>query len=100
MALYYTPHDRLIQASGIRPDVRVGTEEVDYADSLPTLETERDLEHHLRPEDFGRSSEDANADQSAAVVAAGDDVQLAAAVEHLQAWDTVVPRLRRQKGRR
>lgn len=80
-ALYYTPHDRLIQAAGIVPDVRVGGAETEYRDTRPGLVVERDVPGHLRPEDFGRARVDGG-ERSRAVVAAGDDEQLRVAVEH------------------
>ena len=86
IALYYTPNDRLIQASGIEPDVLVGTDRPPYRDSLPQLPPERAHPRHLKPEDFGRAPvEDGEVGQSPARVAAKDDVQLLAAVEHVQA---------------
>ncbi|MCB9750235.1 MAG: S41 family peptidase [Myxococcales bacterium] len=86
IALYYTPDDRLIQASGIEPDVLVGTERPPYRDSLPQLPPERAHPRHLKPEDFGRAAVDEEAlGRSAARDAAKDDVQLLAAVEHMQA---------------
>jgi carboxyl-terminal processing protease len=96
-ALYYTPHDRLIQASGIAPDVRAGPNPAEYADSRPELEPERADPQHLKPEDFGREALPAE-DGSAAVDAAENDHQLAVAVQHLQAWDRIAPksRLRRR----
>ena len=86
IALYYTPNDRLIQASGIEPDVLVGTDRPPYRDSLPQLPPERAHPRHLKPEDFGRAPvKDGAVGQSPARVAAKDDVQLLAAVEHVQA---------------
>ena len=90
-ALYYTPADRLIQASGIIPDVYVGGAEagaVPKLDSRPELDPERAHPRHLRPEDFGRLAP-SSADQTPAVRAAGDDVQLRSAVQHLKAWRRV-----------
>ncbi len=84
-ALYYTPDDRLIQASGIEPDVVVGRERAKLTDSLPGLEPERALPYHLEPEDFGRASLPEQA-VSPAREAAGEDAQLLAAIDHLQAW--------------
>jgi carboxyl-terminal processing protease len=132
VALYYTPDDRLIQASGIKPDVRVARTRAEYEDGLPGLEPERASPRHLRPEDFGAppvegpqsQSESASERESTgdepdapdapdqapvrladeelppAVRAAGDDAQLAAAVEHLLAWDRIVPARRARKSRR
>ncbi len=86
IALYYTPNDRLIQASGIEPDVLVGTDRPPYRDSLPQLPPERAHPRHLKPEDFGGAPvEDGAVGQSPARVAAKDDVQLLAGVEHVQA---------------
>ncbi|MCA9654776.1 MAG: S41 family peptidase [Myxococcales bacterium] len=88
-ALYYTPDDRLIQASGITPDIFVGAmpEGVDgraVLDSRPELPPERDNPGHLEPEDFGRESPP-RVDESEAVRAAGEDLQLRTAVQHLRA---------------
>lgn len=89
-ALYYTPNDRLIQASGITPDVYVGAAPLEAAaeaipnrDSRPELPSERQTPRHLEPEDFGRESPP-RVDESPAVRAAGDDLQLRAAVQHLR----------------
>ncbi len=90
-ALYYTPDDRLIQASGIMPDVFVGAAEpgakVDL-DSRPEIRPERESPRHLEPEDFGRDSPSL-ASASKAEIAAADDVQLRRAVQHLKAWERV-----------
>ncbi len=88
-ALYYTPDDRLIQASGITPDIYVGAAQseggaIPNRDSRPELPAERQTPRHLKPEDFGRESPP-RVDESTAVRAAGDDLQLRAAVQHLQA---------------
>lgn len=103
IALYYTPHDRLIQASGIVPDVWVGMPPDGLAqgaeDSRPGVQTERDLPRHLTPDQFGRALGSDPSDGPAirpAVRAAGDDAQLRAAVEHLQAWETLGPARRRR----
>jgi carboxyl-terminal processing protease len=89
-ALYYTPADRLIQASGITPDVYVGAVALEAAasaipnrDSRPELPSERQTPRHLEPEDFGRENPP-RVDESPAVRAAGDDLQLRAAVQHLR----------------
>ncbi|MEM9453298.1 MAG: S41 family peptidase [Myxococcota bacterium] len=87
-ALYYTPGDRLIQASGITPDVYVGATAapegvVPNRDSRPELPAERENPRHLEPEDFGRRSPPM-VDESAALRAAGDDLPLRAAVQHLR----------------
>jgi len=94
-ALYYTPADRLIQASGITPDVYVGAvaPEIEDAavpnrDSRPELPAERENPGHLEPEDFGRKSPPM-IDESPALRAAGDDLQLRAAVQHLRVLGTV-----------
>lgn len=97
-ALYYTPDDRLIQASGITPDVYVGTAPpgaLPNQDSRPEIDPERSSARHLRPEDFGRSA-GSLVDESIAVRAAADDVQLRTAVQHLLAWDRLRPRARRR----
>ncbi len=103
-SLYYTPDDRLIQASGITPDVHVGVaptgaapaggSTAPLADSRPEISPERDAPRHLRPEDFGRIVP-RSVDESPAVRAAGDDLQLRTAVQHLVAWDRVRPKRRR-----
>jgi carboxyl-terminal processing protease len=88
-ALYYTPRDRLIQASGIMPDVFVGAVSpgsLSNLDSRPELQPERTQPRHLRPEDFGRLAPSTE-DETPATRAAGDDVQLRAAVQHLQTWE-------------
>lgn len=88
-ALYFTPNDRLIQASGIAPDVFVGETEpgakVDL-DSRPELEPERAQPRHLEPADFGRPTPPLD-DVPLVVRNAGGDVQLRTAIEHLRAWD-------------
>jgi carboxyl-terminal processing protease len=92
-ALYYTPADRLIQASGITPDVFVGGAPAGTPsdlDTRPELRPERDQPRHLRPEDFGREAPPM-ADTGPAVRATGDDLQLRTAVEHLRAWDRLGP---------
>lgn len=97
-ALYYTPDDRLIQAAGIEPDVMVGPLLAEFADSRPTLEPERADPHHLRPQDFGRpgvAQDDAAPSPARAV--AGEDAQLLAAIDHLQAWARVNPSKRQRR---
>jgi carboxyl-terminal processing protease len=92
VALYYTPDDRLIQAAGIVPDVFVGAgtpgESAVRRDSRPEIRPERAHPRHLKPEDFGRMAADL-ADESMAVRTAGDDLQLRAAVQHLEAWSRI-----------
>jgi carboxyl-terminal processing protease len=83
ISLYYTPADRLIQASGIQPDVLVGTTVPAYRDSLPELDPERAHPRHLKPENFGYPAVP-QVDESEAVQAAGADAQLRAAVQHLR----------------
>ena len=83
ISLYYTPNDRLIQASGIQPDIVVGTTLPVYKDSLPELEPERAHPRHLRPENFGYPA-GTQGDESPSVQAAGDDAQLRTAVQHLR----------------
>lgn len=97
-ALYYTPDDRLIQASGIEPDIMVGPLLAEYRDSRPDLRPERADPQHLKPEDFGRSPvPDEDAPPSPARQAAGEDAQLHAAIDHLQAWARVQPSKRRRR---
>ena len=91
ISLYYTPNDRLIQASGIQPDVLVGTTLPVYKDSLPELEPERAHPRHLRPENFGYPAS-TQGDEGEAVRAAGEDAQLRAAVQHLRASTQIQPR--------
>ncbi|MEX1365812.1 MAG: S41 family peptidase [Nannocystaceae bacterium] len=93
-ALYYTPDDRLIQASGITPDIFVGAmptgqDALPTLDSRPELPPERANPRHLEPEDFGRDSPP-RIDESVAVRAAGNDLQLRTAVQHLRAMARVV----------
>jgi carboxyl-terminal processing protease len=83
IALYYTPNDRLIQASGIQPDVVVGADFRPYKDSQPQLDPERAQPRHLKPEEFGYPAVDLQ-DDSEAVRAAGEDAQLRVAVQHLR----------------
>ncbi len=95
IALYYTPNDRLIQATGITPDVLIGTAAPAYKDSLPDLDPERAHPRHLRPEAFGYSPHP-EAGIGDALAAVGEDVQLRTAVEHLQTLGlTEAPRRRR-----
>ena len=94
-ALYYTPDDRLIQASGIVPDVLVSRTITPVEDSRPTLEPERADPLHLAPEDFGRKTLP-EVRESPARVAAADDGQLLAAIDHLQAWAKVGRRKHRR----
>jgi len=84
IALYYTPADRLIQATGITPDVLVGKKAAVFEDSHPDLEPERAHPRHLEPENFGYTPTKDDKDISGAVAAAGDDFQLRVAVEHLE----------------
>lgn len=92
-ALYYTPDDRLIQASGITPDVFVGAAPpgaLPKLDSRPELRPERDHVRHLEPEDFGRPTPPM-IDEGRALRAAGEDHQLRAALQHLRAWQRLRP---------
>jgi carboxyl-terminal processing protease len=99
IALYYTPHDRLIQASGVTPDVHVKAvpptppAAPEVADA--GIESERAQPRHLRPEDFGRMPVPPE-EETEALRAAGADAQLRAAVQHLQAWDRLKLRHRRR----
>ena len=95
IALYYTPNDRLIQATGVTPDVLVGTDAPVYKDSLPDLDPERAHPRHLRPEAFGYAPP-AEAKGGDALAAAEGDVQLRAAIEHLQTLLRVDPPRRRR----
>jgi len=98
-ALYYTPADRLIQASGIMPDVFVGTmdpeAEVDL-DSRPEIQPERESPRHLEPEDFGRPAPPMG-NVSEAEQAVADDVQLRRAVQHLKAWERVTAKKKKSR---
>jgi carboxyl-terminal processing protease len=97
-ALYYTPDDRLIQAAGIEPDVMVGPLLAEYEDSRPTLQPERADPNHLRPQDFGRPAvEQDDAKPTPARAEAGEDAQLLAAIDHLQAWARVNPNKRTRR---
>ena len=97
-ALYYTPDDRLIQAAGIEPDIEVGPLLAEYQDSRPDLRPERANPQHLKPEDFGRQPvPDDDAPPTPARAAAGEDAQLHAAIDHLQAWARVQPSKRRRR---
>lgn len=96
-ALYYTPDDRLIQASGIEPDVKVGPVRATLVDSRPTLRPERAHPQHLKPEDFGREPVPSDDHVSPARVEAGSDAQLLAAIDHLQGWVKVAPAKRPRK---
>lgn len=92
-ALYFTPQDRLIQASGIVPDVFVGAADpisLPNLDSRAEIRPERDVPGHLTPEAFGRPTP-TTGDESIAVRDAGTDLQLRTAVQHLQAWAQVAP---------
>jgi carboxyl-terminal processing protease len=89
IALYYTPNDRLIQATGIMPDVIVGPDAPVYKDSMPELEPERAHPRHLRPDAFGYAPRADTARE--AWTAAGEDAQLRAAIEHLQTLTAVAP---------
>jgi carboxyl-terminal processing protease len=97
-ALYYTPDDRLIQASGITPDVYVGAADPEATanrDSRPEIRPERAHPRHLDPEDFGRTTPPV-VDETPALRAAGDDIQLRAAVQHLKAWTTLEKGLKKR----
>jgi carboxyl-terminal processing protease len=90
IALFYTPGDHMIQASGIKPDIQVGAEAPEYVDSIPDLEPERASEGHLKPEDFSEAPSSAvqeDIDPSLAlgpaVRATGEDPQMRRAVEQL-----------------
>lgn len=90
IALFYTPDDHMIQASGIKPDVHVGAELAEFVDSIPELEPERADPRHLKPEDFDRppstvplEDEDPSLALGEAVGAVGDDPQMRRAVEQL-----------------
>jgi carboxyl-terminal processing protease len=97
-ALYYTPDDRLIQAAGIEPDVMVGPLLAEFSDSRPTLQPERADPNHLKPQDFGRPGvEQDEGVPSPARAEAGEDAQLLAAVDHLQAWARVNPSKRTRR---
>ena len=90
-ALFYTPNDRLIQASGVAPDVQVGATLPTYSDTRPELPSEREAPQHLEPRHFGRDHEEGAGPVSAAVEAAGADVQLRVAVQHLLAANKLSP---------
>ena len=97
-ALYYTPDDRLIQASGITPDVYVGAAEPGASangDSRPEIVPEREQPRHLEPKDFGRKAPPL-VDETPALRASGDDLQLRAAVQHLKAWGHVAKGIKKR----
>jgi carboxyl-terminal processing protease len=97
-ALYYTPDDRLIQASGITPDVFVGAAEpgaTANGDSRPEIIPERGHPRHLEPGDFGRKPPPM-VDETPALRASGDDLQLRAAVQHLKAWGQLRKELKKR----
>ena len=97
-ALYYTPDDRLIQAAGIEPDVMVGPLLAEYEDSRPTLDPERADPNHLRPQDFGRPAVgNDDGEPSPARKEAGEDAQLLAAIDHVQAWARINPSKRNRR---
>jgi carboxyl-terminal processing protease len=64
-------------------------------DSRPELEAERAVPRHLKPEDFGRDAPPL-VDETAALRAAGDDIQLRTAVQHLKAWRKISKGKRRR----
>ena len=70
-----------IQASGILPDVLVGTALAAYKDSIPELEPERTQPPHLRPEAFGYQPSNPNA-VGKAQSSAWRDAQLQPATPH------------------
>jgi len=85
IALYYTPDDRLIQASGIAPDIVVSSKGTipSAKEQSANIEGEQNLPRHLKPEDFGyRTSPQIH---RLANKMASNDVQLQAAIEHLYA---------------
>ncbi len=106
VALFYTPGDHMIQASGIKPDVRVGAAVPVFEDTRPELEPERANPGHLAPEDFGGTpssavaeDEDPEAAKSAAEREAADDAQLLVAVQHLRGLARLGEKPELKKGR-
>ncbi len=106
VALFYTPGDHMIQASGIKPDVRVGAAVPVFEDTRPELEPERANPGHLAPEDFGGApssavaeDEDPEAAKSAAEREAADDAQLLVAVQHLRGLARLGEKPELKKGR-
>jgi carboxyl-terminal processing protease len=89
-ALYYTPHDRVIQASGIGPDVEIDGRPQAVIDSRPELVAEREVPGHLdagasvtNPSGHERAAAAADATGEAARLA--EDPQLQGAVVQLAA---------------
>jgi carboxyl-terminal processing protease len=89
-ALYYTPRDRVIQASGIGPDVEVDARPHAVVDSRPELVAEREVPGHLEagqdadnPSGHERVAAAANAEGEGARLA--EDPQLQAAIVQLGA---------------
>ncbi len=83
-ALYYTPDDRLIQASGVEPDIAIGTAARTETDSRSDLIAERDVPGHLDPADFKVQAADASL-RTKILAELEKDPQLAGAVEVLLA---------------
>ena len=94
IALFYTPNDHMIQASGIKPDILVGGLLAPFEDTRPDLPPERAHPQHLKPEDFGhppstasQEDEDPRSALAESIRRAGEDAQLVAAVQQLLALD-------------
>jgi carboxyl-terminal processing protease len=95
VALYYTPNDRLIQASGIEPDIVADRKSPKKEPHTAVIDDdahrEEDEPRHLQPQDFGREEPP----KSPAMVArtfADDDMALGLAIDHLVAWLMLDPR--------
>ncbi|MFW6146978.1 MAG: S41 family peptidase [Thermodesulfobacteriota bacterium] len=89
-ALYYTPSGRLIQASGITPDIEVAfvaPEEGTEKTQLPMVR-EKDLEGHLEEEveqqDESKALSDENSRHQTLIA---NDNQLRSAIQVLRSWD-------------
>ena len=95
IALYTTPNDRLIQASGIMPEVDVDMQPMTHEDSRPYIAPERDHPNHLEPGVLGSSEVPVEDEiRKVAFEATQADRQLRVAVEHVLAWDKLGGRRR------
>ncbi len=98
-ALYYTPKDRSIQATGIEPDIVVKLEVKDEIKGHTAIR-EKDLKHHLenkkdkkkdadkKDKDEPKEKEDKDKDKEKvpSEVKEEDDIQLQRAVDLLKTW--------------
>jgi carboxyl-terminal processing protease len=95
-ALYYTPAGRSIQEVGIAPDIEVAPAAPEALAAMrgPRRIREQDLEGHFTQEDADPGAEESES-VAAAQGPAGDDVQLARALEVLKSW-TYFEKLRKK----